>query len=142
MAKKKAATVNKAQAVRDYLGKHPEATASVVIPALGKEGITVSSALVSNTRSRMKMAGKLPSLPEGNSSSEPIGQTTETAQPTPKKATKKRAVKQARPATTAAPNQTARGLSAEDLFEAKQLADQLGGIAEAREALNVLESLR
>ena len=117
MTKKKAVTVNKAQAIRDYLEEHPEATASIVIPALAQEGITVSSALVSNTRSRLKKAG--------------------TAK---KSSTKKNA---ASAATTVASSRAAgSALSADDLFEAKKLADQLGGIDEARGALDVLERLR
>ncbi len=120
MAKKKAVTVNKAQAIRDYLQMHPEATATVVIPALAKEGITVSSALVSNTRSRLKKAGA-----------------------TNKSAKKKTAGKPASLTTTEESSRVGDGrLSAEDLFEAKKLADQLGGIDEARDALDVLERLR
>ncbi len=117
---KKAVTVNKAQAIRDYLGKHPEATATVVIPALAKEGITVSSALVSNTRSRLKKAGA-----------------------TNKSVTKKNAAKPAIPITTEESSRAAGDrLSVDDLVEAKKLADELGGIDEARDALDVLERLR
>ena len=118
MAKKKAVTVNKTQAVLDYLEVHPEATATIVIPALAKEGITVSQGLVNKTRSQLKKVG------------------------TTKKAAKKRAAKLPRSATASVSNRAGRALSADDLFEAKKLAEQLGGIAEARDALDVLESLR
>ncbi len=117
MAKKKVAA-NKGQAVRDYLANNPEATATVVIPALAKEGITVSPGLVNNIRSQLKKVG------------------------TTKKAAKKRAAKRPRPATASVSKRAGRALSADDIFEAKKLAEQLGGIAEARDALDVLESLR
>ena len=117
MAKKKAVTVNKAQAIRDYLQMHPEATATIVIPALAKEGITVSSALVSNTRSRLKKAGAT------------------------KKATKKRV---ARKKTTRkkVTRPSVLSLSANDLFEAKKLVDKLGSLDGARKAIETLEQLR
>ncbi len=118
MAKKKAVAVNKAQAIRDYLQMHPEATATIVIPALAKEGITVSSALVSNTRSRLKKAGA-----------------------SKKSATKKRvARKKATRKTVTRPSVSA--LSAKDLFEAKTLVDKLGSIDGARKAIETLEQLR
>ena len=52
MAKRKTARgrrggVNKSQAIRDYLDRHPGATPKVIIAALGKQGIEVSEGLVS-----------------------------------------------------------------------------------------------
>lgn len=115
MAKKKALGT-KTQAIGDYLAKHPNATASEVVPALAKVGINTSQQLVGKIRSQLKKASK-----------------------TKKTVVKKKAVKR-RPAKKAVPKPAS--LTAEDLFEAKTLVDTLGGLAEARKALETLERLR
>ncbi len=118
MAKKKAVTVNKSQAVLDYLQMHPEATATIVIPALAKKGITVSQGLVNNTRSRLKKA-------RATNKSAPKKRVAR------KKATRKKVT---RPSVLS--------LSANDLFEAKKLVDKLGNLDGARKAIETLEQLR
>lgn len=112
MAKKKTG-VNKSQAIRDYLANSPKATASEIVPALGKKGIKVSPGLVSNVKS-----------------------TSGPKRRRKKKAGRKKVVKRRRPGRRAAA-----ALSADDLMAAKQLADQLGGIQAAHRALNTLERL-
>ena len=100
--------LSKTQAVKNYLARHPEATARIVIPALASEGINVSQALVNNTRSRLK----------------------------------KQPRRKFRTARVSVARRTSAQLSADDLFEAKRLVDQLGGIDNARKALDALEQLR
>ena len=119
MAKKKSQGPSKSQAVRDYLTGNPSATASVVIPELAQRGINVSVALVSQVKKRMKQAGQLD------------GQNLEGQ----KAATKKSAAKKA------APKKSAKTLTADDLVEAKKLVDELGGMDQARQALEYLEEL-
>jgi hypothetical protein len=109
--------VSKTQAIRDYLNLHPEATASVIIPALAEEGIEVSQGLVNNTRSKFKHQGKSRS------------HRSAAAKRTPKGANR-------------APLGRSGSLTAEDLFEAKKLADLLGGLNQARKAIDALEQLR
>ena len=111
--------VNRSEAVRNYLEDHPDATASVVVPALAQEGITVSGQLVNNVRSTLKKKAKKRVAKRGR-------------RPGRKKVAAKRA---ARPMGN-------NELSTAALFEAKQLADDLGGIDQARKALDTLEQLR
>ena len=55
MAKKPA--VNKSQAIRDHFSSHPGAMPVDVVAALKKQGITVSSGLVSIVKLKLKKAG-------------------------------------------------------------------------------------
>jgi hypothetical protein len=123
--KKRAGEVNKSKAVRDYLGKNPQAGPKQIVEGLAAQGIEVSRALASVVKYKpgpKKRAAK--------------------------KRTKKRAARKAgRPAraragVAAAPKGKANRLTADDLFEAKRLVDSLGGIDEARRALEALEQLR
>ncbi len=118
MAKKKAPGT-KTQAIGDYLAKHPNATASEVVPALAKEGINTSQQLVGKIRTRLKKASN-------------IKKTAVKTRPGKKKTARRKAV----------PKPKAASLTAEDLFAAKKLVDTLGGLAEARKALETLERLR
>lgn len=117
MAKKKSATgINKSQEIRNYLARNPHAAPKEVVAALDEQGIVVSEQLVSNVRHTSRWKGK-----------------------------KKRTVKKiAKPAPTKAVVTSTRpaALSADDLLEAKRLADHVGAIEQAKEALNALERLR
>lgn len=118
MGKKKTKGVNRSQEIRDYLAEHPNAPVKEIIEALGKRGIQVSQGLVSNVKytSGPKRRGRRK---------------------------KKRAVARRSPRKrTTATRRGTSGISASDLIEAKKLADQLGGIREARQALDALEELR
>jgi hypothetical protein len=118
MAKKRAAReAGKSQAVRDYLDKNPDAGPKQVVEGLAAQGINVSRALVGIVKYR--------SGPK-------------------RKATRKRKVRRRRVTrAVAAPKSTrANHLTADDLFEAKKLVDSLGGIDEARRALEALQQLR
>lgn len=127
MPKKKSGSASKSQAVRDYLAKHPEATASTIRPALAKRGIDVSVALVGQIKQRMKNAGE-----PGASSAPPKKKAAKR-----KNARKKTAANK----TVAASRPTSNTLTADDLMEAKKLVDELGGIDQARKALLYLEEL-
>lgn len=118
MAKKRAAReAGKSQAVRDYLDKNPDAGPKQVVEGLAAQGINVSRALVGIVKYR--------------------------SGPKRRKATRKKKVRRKVKTRAAAPTSTrANHLTADDLFEAKKLADSLGGIDEARRALEALEQLR
>jgi len=103
--------VNKSQAIRDYLSTNPKATGNEITAALAKKGIKVSPGLASNVKY--------------------------TSGPNRKKtAGKKTVVKRRRPG-----KRSAADLSLSDLLATKSLVDQLGGIGEARRALDTLEKL-
>lgn len=109
MAKKKT-SVNKSQAIRDFMAANPDAAPKDVEAALAKEGIKVTAALVSTVKTNAKAKGK------------------------PKKAaTKKKTAAKKPPASDKI------ALSA--LFEAKKLAQRLGGIDAAKQAINALAQL-
>lgn len=117
MAKKRAARGGgKSQAIRDYLGKNPDAGPKQAVEALAAQGVNVSRALVGVVKYK--------------------------SGPKRRKVTRKRKVRRAR--TRAAAPRTTRtdGLTSDDLFEAKKLAERMGGIAEARRALETLEQLQ
>ena len=125
MAKKKRRG-SKSQAVRDYLTQDPTATASVVVAELAQRRIKVSRALVDQVKQRMKKSGDL-----GGS-----GEMVAT------KTTKKRGGGRtgAKKSVTGAGSRS-NALTAEDLVAAKKLADELGGIDQARKALKYLDDL-
>ena len=59
MAKKKAkSSINKSQAIRDYLAKKPKAAPKEVIAALKENGVEVSVGLVSNVKYSKKRPKK------------------------------------------------------------------------------------
>ena len=111
MAKKKTG-VSKSQAIRNYLATNPKATPNEIVAALGKKGIKVSPGLAGNVKYTSGLKRRK------------------------KKTGKKRVVKRRRPG-----RRSVAKLSADDLLAARQLADQLGGIQEARRALETLERL-
>lgn len=53
MAKKKSGGPNKSQAIRDYLKTHPNAGPTEVCKELGKKGLKIAPALVSNVKAAM-----------------------------------------------------------------------------------------
>ena len=111
MAKK--SSVNKSQAIREYYADNPKAKPMQVAAALKKNGVNVTPAFVSTIRSTSK---------------------------------KKKIGKPGRPAT---PKASARGGSSrrsknvtfDALIKVKSIVREMGGIAEARAALDALESL-
>lgn len=117
MAKKRAAReASKSQAVRDYLGKNPDAGPDQIVEDLKAQGTDVSRSLASVVKYKSR---------------------------TKRKAARKTKVRRKRRARGAAPRTTRTNrLTADNLFEAKRLVDSLGGIDEARRALEALEQLQ
>ncbi len=105
---------SKSQAIRDYIAANPNAGPTEIYNALTKKGIAVSKGLVAVVKY------KKPSGAKGKAGGRKRGRKAA-----------------ARKATKASGG----SLSASDLIAAKQLADSLGGVAKAREALELLEKL-
>ena len=126
MAKK--GGVNRTEKVREYIRANPEQTNAEVFRGLADQGTHVSRSLVSQVR---KEAG----MPQGSGTTRRAGK---------KKVGKKKVArkKAAMAQPTAAKAGRGRTVTAEDLFEAKKLADELGGLDRVREALDALERLR
>ena len=69
MAKKKSGGPNKSQAIRDYLKSHPDAGPTEVCKELGKKGLKIAPALVSNVKAAMlgkKSGGRRVSISRGD----------------------------------------------------------------------------
>ncbi len=125
MAKK--GGVNRTEKVREYMLANPDQTNAEAFRGLEAQGTHVSHSLISQVRKQM-------GFPQGGSTKKRAGK---------KKAKKKVGQKKtsmAQPAS--APTARGRAITAEDLFEAKKLADDLGGLERVREALDALERLR
>jgi hypothetical protein len=115
MAKKTKAGPNKSDSIRAYFADHPHAGPTEVVQALSAQGVEVSVALVSAIKGKLK--GK-----KG------------------KRGRKKGpAAKTQRGAKTRAGSHEKVSLNM--LLAAKKLANQLGGIAKARQALDLLSKL-
>lgn len=124
MAKKKGG-VNRTEKVHEYLLAHPDQSTAEVLAGLAEQGHQVSSSLVSQGRAKL-------GLSPGRGRK--------------KAAKKKGAKKKAAGANVAVARTTSASKSAkitsDELYDAKQLADQLGGIDRLRQALDALERLR
>jgi hypothetical protein len=106
-------TVNKSEAIRQYYADNPRAKPREVVDALKSQGIPVSATTVSTVRYMMKKR--------------------------PRKGRRGAAAAAAGRRTKAGNGRTDRLL--ESLIDAKKLADRLGGIERARQALRMLERL-
>ena len=112
MAKKSG--VNKSKAIRDYYAANPNAKPMEVSAALKKKGVDVTPAFVSTIRStskKKKTVGK-PGRPAGT--------------------------KNARPGR---PSGRGGEVSFASLLKVKSIVDEMGGVDEARAALDALEKL-
>jgi hypothetical protein len=112
MAKK---SVNKSQAVRDYLAAHPEAMPKDVRAALAKEGLEVSRVLVSTVKNKVNK----------------------------KAATKKTAPVAATPAVPPAAGTPTNGvtITLEQVKKVAHMLNRLGGIQCVTEVLEVIKEL-
>jgi arginine repressor len=121
MAKKEDANdANKSQAIRDFLNANPKAKPRQVVAALKEQGHEVTAAYVSTIKSLdKKKQGKV------RRRGRPAGSTN------------------AASAAAAASASSAAGekLSLQTLLAAKKLAEQLGGIAQAKAAIDALSKL-
>jgi hypothetical protein len=116
MAKKAAAGPSKSEAIRNYKNENPNAGPTEIATALTKDGTRVTPQFVSTVLSNAKRKGG--------------------------KRGRRRMARRGRPAAARA---TSTGNDNNDLLQnlvqAKKLADRLGGIDKAREALDVLAKL-
>ena len=101
--------LNRSEEVRKYLLAHPAAGPKEVVAVMAQQGITITSALVSNVK-----------YGSGRS---------------------KKANHRAR-AAAAPPVEAGSDIPLDLLIEAKKFADRMGGIAQARAALDALASLQ
>ena len=122
MAKKGGA--NRTAKVREYMTAHPEQTNAEVFHGLESQGTHVSRSLVSQVRKQLGMR-------QSGGTKKRAGK---------KKVGKKKIAR--KETAMARPSGRGRGITTEDLFEAKKLADELGGLDRVREALDALERLR
>lgn len=124
MAKKRSSTSRTAK-VQEYLEEHPNESISDVLSGLATRGITVSRSLISQVKTKLGQTGR---------------RGTKAVR---KKAAKKKTSGADSPQTASAPSSSAgRVITADDLYEAKKLADELGGIDRVRSALDALERLQ
>ncbi len=124
MAKKKEGP-NKSAAIRAYYDNHPNAKPVEVVEAMKAEGIDVSGQFVSTIRSKQL---------------NPSGKPTKRRKPgRPKAATKRAApAKRGRPAKESTADTK---VSIEQLVQAKEMVDALGGIKQARKTLDALSQI-
>jgi hypothetical protein len=116
MAKK--SSVNKSQAVRDYLSGHPDAMPKEVMVALAKEGIEVSRVLVSTIKTKINKTG------------------------TAKKAAKKASVAEAAaPAVVEKPTTNGGTITLEHVKKVARTVKTLGGFQRVTEILAVIKEL-
>ena len=138
MAKKKATKsksevsskpkVNKSQVIRDYYKRKPNAKPLEIVTALGKQGITVTAQQVSTTRMNAIKQGLL-EIP--GSGVKPV-QAPKKRRGRPKGSTNK---------TKASPSKQPTTFSVEDLLQAKTLIEKMGGMENAKQAINALDKI-
>jgi hypothetical protein len=97
-------TINKSQAIRDYLKTNPGATPTVIQQDLLREGVKVGYSLISQVK--YKGGGGRKANRRGGGRKAPVN------------------------------------ISMDDLVSAKQIADRLGGVDRAKQALTLLEKLQ
>lgn len=178
MAKAKAASdVNKSQAIRDYLNQNGNVPPKDVVEALGKEGVNVTTGLVSNVKFHMGLGGKrrkkkvAKRVARGRARQGSVNKSAEIRKymgrhrnAAPKEIIEAlaaegievsqglvSAVKYGKQPTGARrgrgraragrPAAAASSLSAQDLIQANELINQMGGVDRVREALDLLEQL-
>ena len=122
MAKKGGA--NRTAKVREYMQANPDQSNAEVFHTLESQGTHVSRSLVSQVRKQLGM-------PQSDRTKKRAGK---------RRVGKKKVIH--RRTAMAQPTGRGRGITAEDLIEAKKLADELGGLDRMREALDALERLR
>ena len=115
MARRAKGEVNKAESIRAYKLKNPNATNKEVVEALAAQGIEITSQHVSNTMSRVPGGVK-----------------------------KRRRRRKKKMAAAAAPRKTRKSASPDyaPLLEAKAFVDKAGSVEAARRALDVLAKLQ
>ena len=116
MAKKKASSPNKSEAIREYLKSHPDAGPTEVATELKKKGIDVALALVSNVKAAMLGRKKKKKKKKGAKPGPKTGRVGRPAGPTDK-------------------------VSLAHLIEAREFAAKVGGVEQAQSLLKALGKL-
>lgn len=124
--------VNKSKAIRDYMSEHPEARPMHVAEALAARGVQVTPAFVSAVNSTARAKAGLRKKRRGKGRSKGRSRVSVAAFAANASAN---ARKPGRPAGAG------RALSLDQLIAAKRFADQMGGVARARAALEALEKV-
>ncbi len=121
---KKSSGVSKSQAIRDYCEANPKAKPKEVAEALATQGLVVTPQFVSTIRSnaKRKKTTRRPGRPAGSTST-----STST----------KRAARPAR--ATAAKGKE--DVSIDSLLKAKKIVQEMGGVEDAKKALDALSKL-
>lgn len=127
-ARASAGGVNISQEIRKIMTENTDATRPDIKRELKARGLKAAPALVNNVyvTTRKKMGLPIIRVTRGIAEAKPA-----------RKAAGRPAAK-----AVAAPQAVSSGLTVESLVEAKQLVDQLGGIASVRRALDMLERLQ
>ena len=124
MAKKKSASVNKSQTIRDYSNANPDQKPKQIAEALSKKGINVSPQFVSTilSTSKKKTTTRKAGRPKGSKS----------------RASAKTATRRGRPAKKKVESTE---VSLESLLKVKDVVNEMGGVENVRTALKALEVL-
>jgi hypothetical protein len=125
---KKSSGPNKSAAIRDYLGANKNAKPREIVTAMKEQGIDVTPQFVSTIKTKF--------VSGGGKSPKRRGRPRKTA--AAKKSVKRTTVKKS--STGASAGKVSTG-AYDDLVVAKKLADQLGGVDQARAALAALEKI-
>ncbi len=116
MAKKQTGSetkeVSRSQHIKAYLKKHRNAGPKEVVEALAKQGITVKTGLVSNIKYAATQKGQT------------------------------KTIRKKLPVKKSSVRSSGGRLSASDLIAAKKFVDSVGGVANAKQAIVLLEELR
>ncbi len=129
MAKRKGGP-NKSAAIREYVDANPSAKPKEIVDALAAQGLVVSPAFVSTIKSKYGSGD----APVAKKTGRPKAARKATGRGRGKKAVT------GRPAA-AAPASKASDETYDNLILAKKLADQMGGVANAKAALSALEKI-
>lgn len=129
---KKSSGPNKSQAIRDYYSANPDAKPRQVVDALKEQGVEVSAQFVSTIRSKQLSA------PE-KKSGRGVGRPKKTARKSVGRPSGRRVGRP--PAAAETSKAGLANVSAADLFKAKEMVNELGGLANARATLDALDQL-
>ena len=131
----KAKSINKSQAVRDYLSTQPDAMPKDVMAALAKDGIDVSRILVSTVKNKLK---------NGSAGQKAAAKRAAKKRVAKKRSARKRAVVAASPAAPTVVEKPATNSGTITLDQIKMVAQTiyaLGGYERVTEVLEVIKEL-
>lgn len=127
MAKK--SDVNRMQAIKNYLAKNPNAMPKATAEELQKQGVNVSAQYVSTVKNKLKKDAEI-TAPKSVAEEQ-----------VPKKRAVKKKVRRKKKVAPKKQEATDDKISLSALKEAKKLAERLGGIEQAKQAISALAQL-